>query len=110
MNLKLTKSSVREAKGLIPTDMVFYKDKDGKLYRLRYLKSRFEESMSEVQKLTIYACISKYAPDILEGEIVEDNPDEVHVIAESGIYILQKNAEKIEYWDTSEEYPLRSDP
>ena len=102
MNLKLTKSSVREAMGLIPTDMVFYKDSDANLYRLRYLKSPFDEYMSEVQKLTIYACISKYAPDILEGEIVEDNPEEVHVKAERGIYIIQKNAEKIKFWDITD--------
>lgn len=100
MNLKLTKSSVKEAMGLIPTDMVFYKDAEDKLYRLRYLKSPFDECLSEVQKLNIYVCISKYAPDILEGEIVEDNPDEVHVKAERRIYIIQKNAEKIEFWDT----------
>ena len=102
MNLKLTKSSVKEAMGLIPTDMVFYKDAEDKLYRLRYLKSPFDECLSEVQKLNIYACISKYAPDILEGEIVEDNPDEVNVKAERGIYIIQKNAEKIEFWDITD--------
>ncbi|MBU3967677.1 MAG: hypothetical protein KKG76_09940, partial [Euryarchaeota archaeon] len=65
MMITLTKASVREAMGLIPTDMVFYKDTDEKLYRLRYLKSRFEEYMSQVDKLKIFACISKYAPDIL---------------------------------------------
>ncbi len=90
MMITLTKASVREEMGLIPTDIVFYKDTDEKLYRLRYLKSRFEEYVSQVDKLKIFASISKYAPDILEGEIVEDNPDEVHVIAERGIYILQK--------------------
>ena len=102
MNITLTKTSVREAMSLIPTDMVFYKDKDDKLYRLRYLKSAFDDYLSELDKLRIFVCISKYAPDILEGEIVEDNLDEVHVKAERGIYILQKNAEKLRFWDITE--------
>ena len=87
---------------LIPTDMVFYKDKDDKLYRLRYLKSAFEEYLRELDKLRIFVGISKYAPDILDGEIVEDSPAEVHVKAERGTYIFQKNAEKIKLWDITE--------
>jgi hypothetical protein len=55
MMITLTKSSVTEAVGLIPTDMFFYKDSDGKLYRLRYLKSRFEEYVSQIDKLKIFA-------------------------------------------------------
>lgn len=102
MNITLTKTSVREAMSLIPIDMVFYKDKDDKLYRLRYLKSAFEDYLSELDKLRIFVFISRYAPDILEGEIVQDNRDEVHVKAERGIYILQKNAEKIKFWDITE--------
>lgn len=102
VNIKLTKTSVREAMSLIPMDMVFYKDRDDKLYRLRYLKSAFEDYLDQIAILHKLVCISKYAPDILEGEIVEDSPDEVHVKTERGIYILQKNAEKIKFWDITE--------
>lgn len=103
MNVKLIKTSVREAMSLIPMDMVFYKDKDDKLYRLRYLKSAFEDYLDQLEILHKWACISKYAPDILEGEIIEDTHAEVHVKADCGIYILQKNAEKIKFWDVTEE-------
>jgi len=36
---------------MIPIDIVFYKDKDAKLYRLRYLKSRAEDYMTGFTKL-----------------------------------------------------------
>jgi hypothetical protein len=94
MSIKLIKVYVGEIIGVIATDMVFYKDECGKLYRLRYLKSMFDEYLSQIDRLKIFACISKYAPDILDGEIVQDNNDEVHIKTERGIYILEKNAEK----------------
>lgn len=94
MSIKLIKVYVGETIGVIATDMVFYKNEDSKLYRLRYLKSLFDEYLSQVDRLKIFACISKYAPDILDGEIVQDNNDEVHIKTERGIYILEKNAEK----------------
>jgi hypothetical protein len=94
MNMKLSKFYVGEIIGIIATDMVFYKNEDGKLYRLRYLKSPFDEYLNQIDRLEIFACIAKYAPDILEGEIVQDNNIEVHIKTERGIYILDKNVEK----------------
>jgi len=112
--IKLYKVYVGET-SMIPMDIVFYKDKDDKLYRLRYLKSRAEDHMTEFTKMGIFMCISKYAPDIIEGECCnfsEQNPYvletltsaktgeiynfshqnlEVHVTTERGTYILDVN-------------------
>jgi bifunctional DNA-binding transcriptional regulator/antitoxin component of YhaV-PrlF toxin-antitoxin module len=97
--MKLTKVAVREAMGLIPTDMVFYKDEEDKIYRLRYLKSAIYETSDQIEILSRLVLISKYAPDTLEGEIVEDSSKEVHIQTDRGIYIFQKNAENIKFWD-----------
>lgn len=94
MNIRLIKSYVGEMIGIIPTDIVLYKNEGSQLYRLRYLKSMFDEYLSQIDRLKIFACISKYAPDILEGELVKDSNDEVHIKTERGIYILDKDAEK----------------
>ena len=97
--MKLTKVAVRVAMGLIPTDMVFYQDEKDKVYRLRYLKSAVYEISDPIEILSRLVLISKYAPDTLEGEIVEDSSKEVHIKTDRGIYIFQKNAENIKFWD-----------
>ncbi len=97
--MKLTKVAVREAMGLIPMDMVFYKDEKDKVYRLRYLKSAIYETSDPIEILSRLVSVSKYAPDTLEGEIVEDSSKEVHIKTDRGIYLLQKNAENIKFWD-----------
>lgn len=100
--MKLTKVAVRMAMGLIPTDMVFYKDEKDKLYRLRYLKSAVYETSDPLEILSRLVFISKYAPDTLKGEIVEDSIKEVHIKTERGIYIFQKDAENIKFWDMTD--------
>ncbi len=72
--MKLTKAAVRVAMGLIPTDMVFYKDEKDKLYRLRYLKNA------------------------------------VHETSDSLIYVFQKNAENIKFWDITNHEKQRDSP
>ncbi len=104
MKVKLTKTSVKVAMGLVPMDMVFYKDENDKLYRLRYLKSAIFETTDQLEILGRLVNISKYATDIIEGEVVEDSPAELHIKAERGIYIFQKNAEKIKFWDVTDRF------
>ncbi len=104
MKVKLTKTSVKVAMGLVPMDMVFYKDKNDKLYRLRYLKSAIYETTDQIEILGRLMNVSKYATDIIEGEVVEDSPAELHIKAERGIYIFQKNAEKVKFWDVTDRF------
>lgn len=104
MKVKLTKTSVKVAMSLIPMDMVFYKDENDKLYRLKYLKSAIFETVDQAEILDRIVNISKYATDIIEGEVVKDSLDEIHIKAECGIYIFQKNAEKVKFWDITDEF------
>ncbi len=102
--MALTKTSVKVAMGLVPMDMVFYKDENDKLYRLRYLKSAIYETTDQIEILGRLMNVSKYATDIIEGEVVEDSPAELHIKAERGIYIFQKNAEKVKFWDVTDRF------
>lgn len=104
MNIKLIKVSVRVAMSIIPNDIVFYKDETDKLYRLRYLKSAIYETSDQLEILGRMVCISKYATDTIEGEIIEDGTDQVHVKTERGIYILDKNAENYKFWDITDKF------
>lgn len=88
--------------GLIPMDMVFYKDETDKSYRLRYLKSAIFETTNQLEILGRLANVSQYATDIIEGDVVEDTPSELHIKGERGIYIFLKNAEKIKFWDVTD--------
>lgn len=105
--MKLTKTSTRVAMSLIPMDMVFYKDEANRLYRLFKVPLI---SDTEEEALIKATCLSKYAPDIIDGEIIEDNPEEVHIQlgrnnsgdALAGVYVLQKNAEDYKFWDITD--------
>lgn len=109
--MKLIKISSRIAMSLVPIDIVFYKDEDNKLYRL--LKVPIT-AYDEFDALEIAACKNRYAPDIINGEIVEDGPKEIHIRVDridsdnynycTGIYKFQKNAENYEFWDITDDF------
>lgn len=97
--LRLTKFSISEAASFPGAmDIVFYKDDNNGLYRLRYVDivNRF---LDPIESLHRAMCISKYAPEVIEGEVIGENSDEVRIIAESDLYVLKKNAEKFEFLD-----------
>ncbi|HEY9247422.1 MAG TPA: hypothetical protein VIO11_11295 [Candidatus Methanoperedens sp.] len=95
--MRLNKTSTKEAMSLIPMDVVFYKDETDRLYRLRKVPLI---SDTEYEALIKATCLSKYAPDLIDGEIIEDNPEEIHIRVDrnnsgdalAGMYVLQKNA------------------
>ncbi len=102
MRIRLTKVSVREAvsfPGAI--DIVFYRDEKGALYRLRYT-DRGIPSLTFIESLHRVMCLSKYAPEIIDGEIVMDDPDEINVKMDKDIYNLKKNAENFEFIDADD--------
>lgn len=97
--LKLTKFSISEAASFPGSmDIVFYKDIKNGLYRLRYADN-LKRYPDPIESLHRAMCVSKYAPEVIEGEVIGENSDEVRIIAESDLYILQKNAEKFEFLD-----------
>ncbi len=98
-HLKLTKISEQEAASFpAAIDIVFYKDEKERAYRLRYADN-LKRYPDPIESLHRVMCVSKYAPEIIEGEIIGDNSDEVRIIADSDLYVLQKNAEKFEFLD-----------
>lgn len=102
MRIRLTKVSVREAvsfPGAI--DIVFYRDEKGALYRLRHT-DRGIPSLTFIESLHRVMCLSKYAPEIIDGEIVMDVPDEINVKMDKDIYNLKKNAENFEFIDADD--------
>jgi len=106
--MKLIKTSTRVAMSLIPMDVVFYKDEADKLYRLLKVPAI---SGSTYEALSMATCLSRYAPDIIEGETIEDYPKYIHIRVNGnnsgdviGVYELQKNAENYKFWDITDEF------
>ena len=107
-DMKLIKTSTRVAMSLIPMDVVFYKDEADKLYRLLKVPAI---SGSTYEALSMATCLSRYAPDIIEGETIEDYPKYIHIRVNGnnsgdviGVYELQKNAENYKFWDITDEF------
>ncbi|MBU4221965.1 MAG: hypothetical protein KKA10_10145 [Euryarchaeota archaeon] len=100
--MKLTKTAVKVAMSLIPNDIVFYQDENKNCYRL--LKVPYPP-LDHREALDMAVCLAKYAPEIIEGEIIEDNPKTVHVKdANNNVWIFQKNAEKYKFWDITDKF------
>lgn len=98
--MKLTKHSVKVAMSLIPNDIVFYRDEKKNCYRL--MKVPYPP-VDQREALVMAVCLSKYAPDIIEGDVIEDHPKVVHVKdAADNLWIFQKNAENYEFWDITD--------
>lgn len=103
MNIRLAKVSVREALSFPGTmDIVFYKDENNRLYRLRYVNNMHCEDV--IETLHRVMCASKYAPEIIDGEITMENLDEVYAKMGRDVYVLQKNAADFKFLDVTGKY------
>ncbi len=88
--MKFTKFSTTEVPSFLGAiDIVFYKDENNGLYRLRYVDPVFRDP-SPIMSLHRTMCVSKYAPEIIEGEAIRENSDEVHVKIENEITSFKK--------------------
>ncbi len=103
MKIRLTKVSVREAASFPGAmDIVFYRDEEGRLYRLRYVNNMHCEDV--IEALHRVMCVSRYAPEIIDGEITMENPGEVNAKMGRDVYVLQKNAENFKFVDVTDKY------
>lgn len=101
MNIKLTKESTKIAMSLFsPVELVFYKDEAGKLYRLETIRDGHENEMSNAFKLAMH--ISNFAPEVIEGKIIKDYPTRIFVKIGKKTFVLDKDAEKFEFWDITD--------
>lgn len=106
MKIKLTKISTREAASFPGSiDIVFYKDEMGRLYRLRYVDNNMPRDV--IEALHRVMCVSKYAPEIIDGEITMDGTGDVGVKMWGNIYVLQKNAENFKFIDITDKYEMK---
>ncbi len=104
MEIKLTKNSTRLAASLPGVmDIVFYKDEKGRLYRLRYVDNVMPP-VSISESLHRMMCVAKYAPEIIQGKIIWEHSEDVHVKMGDDIYVIQKNAEDFKFWDVTGKY------
>ncbi len=96
MKIKPTKFSVGMAASFTGAmDVVIYRDLKDRLYRLRYVDDeRHSYNANAIEVIRRVMCVSRYAPEIIDGEIIEECSDEFHVKVGSIIYVLQRNAEK----------------
>ncbi len=111
VQMKLIKTSSRIAMSIVPNDVVFYKDEDNRLYRLIKVPV---SPHSEYEALEIAACKNRYAPDIINGDVIEDNPKEIYIRVDTidgnnhnwytGVYKFQKNAEDYKFWDITDRF------
>jgi hypothetical protein len=102
MRITLTKFSVGQALSYPGTmDMVFYKDENSRLYRLRYVDNGIPTE-SVIQAMHRVMCVSEYAPSTIEGEIIDEFSDEIRIKAGSDVFVFQRNAERLKYWDAIE--------
>jgi len=104
--MKLTKLITRIAMSLIPYDIVFYKDENNRIYRL--MKTP-HIGYSEMDFLDMAVNKAKYAPEIVEGDIVDENDKEIRIRSDrkdneidNGIYVFMKNAEDFKFWDVTD--------
>jgi len=68
--IKLTYFSTREAASFPgPVDVVFYNDENNKTYRLKHVDDN-TFPITTIESLHRAMCVSKYAPEIIEGEII----------------------------------------
>ncbi len=101
--MKLIKISIREAASFPGAmDIVFYKDERGGCYRLRYVDNNAYRTV--IESLHRVMCVSKYAPEIIDGEIAWENSEEVNIKMGRDIYALQKNAENFKFVDITDKY------
>ncbi len=104
MKIKLTKFSTGLAASFPGAmDIVFYKDEEGKHFRLKYVDKEVS-STTFIESLHRVMCVSSYAPEIIEGEVNKESSDEVNIKVGRNIYFLQKNAERFEFWDITDKY------
>ncbi len=92
-------------------DSNMQKIRDFKLYRLIKVPI---VSYNEYDALEIAACKNKYSPDIIDGEVIEDNSKEIHIGVDridgnnynwqSGVYKFQKNTENFKFWDITDKF------
>lgn len=103
--MKLTKIHESEEKvSIIPRDIIYYKDESGIPYKLKYLRSRFENYTDYLSKLHRVCCLSKYATYIIEGKVIFESDTELHIEADKGIYEFKKpdpNWDEIDWEDKS---------
>ena len=120
--MRLKKHDVRQAMSWpVPIDIVFYKHEKNivsvlkqyvieafgrehkeSLYRLRLIHdnttSRGAEGLHHVM------CLGKYAPEIIDGEIIFDSENEMRIKdKKNSVYVIQKNAEEVKFWDVTDE-------
>lgn len=74
--MKLTKLITRIAMSLIPYDIVFYKDENNRIYRL--MKTPYI-GYNEMDFLDMAVNKAKYAPEIVDGDIVDENDKEIRI-------------------------------
>lgn len=107
MKIKLSKVSVREALSFPGAmDIVFYEDGKGRLYRLRYVDNKIPCDI--IESLHRVMCVSKYAPEIIDGEITVENQNEVNVKMDRDVYVLQKNAENFKFRDITDRCEIKT--
>lgn len=102
--LRLTKLISRVAMSLIPYDIVFYKDDDERLYRLMGVP---HVEHSEMNPLEMSANKNKYAPEVVEGDVVSEDDKEISIRLDrngnnNGVYRFTKNAEEFMFWDITD--------
>lgn len=106
MKIRLTKVSIREAASFPGAmDIVFYEDENRRLYRLRYVDNNAPGTI--IESLHRVMCVSKYAPEIIDGDITRESADEVNVKIGRDSYVLQKNAENFKFIDITNKYEMK---
>lgn len=105
--MKLTLHEIRSAVSFPAViDVVFYKDEKETLYRLKYIEDY--TIRNGIEALHYIICIGKYAPEVMEGEIIFENEEELRIMDKDyeKVYRIQKNAEKFKFLEATQSNKL----
>lgn len=99
INIRLKKFDVRRAVSFLAViDIVFYKDENDNLYRLKQIEDN--KPRTSVESLHHAMCLDHYAPRVIEGEIVSDYKNGMEIKDKNNrIYHIQNNGEEFKFWD-----------
>jgi len=65
--------------------------------------------LDQREALEMAVCLAQYAPAVIEGEVVKEDPKTVHVNDVRGnVWIFQKNAENYKFWDITDKVSAMS--
>lgn len=96
--MKLKLESIKQAVSFpAAVDVVFYKDDEGRLYRLRYIEDNRPRNTAE--SLHRIMLLGEHAPKEIVGRVIFENKGELRISGGREIYHIQKNAQNFRFFE-----------